>query len=131
MPSSLYLLLPPVLASIRLLSPTLKTIPLRPTYRSSGGFAVADGCLSLLPMKSNYKLLVGTLKSKLNPKASQVAAFDEFQKAAFMIGESMRSFAHRLQLLLDHAYVTEDKMINAALLLRRFIPGLPKSIADI
>ncbi|KRZ52531.1 Gypsy retrotransposon integrase-like protein 1 [Trichinella nativa] len=103
MPSSLYLLLPPVLASIRLLSPTLKTIPLRPTYRSSGGFAIADSCLSLLPMKSNYKLLVDTLKSKLNPKASQVAAFDEFQKAAFMIGESMRSFAHRLQLLLDHA----------------------------
>ncbi|KRX20019.1 hypothetical protein T07_6481 [Trichinella nelsoni] len=41
--------------------------------------------------------------SELNPKASQVAAFDEFQRAAFMIGESMRSFAHRLQLLLDHA----------------------------
>ncbi|KRY18970.1 hypothetical protein T12_14297, partial [Trichinella patagoniensis] len=85
---------------------------------------------TFLKVKSNYKLLVGTLKSKLNQKASQVAAFDEFQKAAFMIGESMRSLAHRLQLLLDHACVTEDKMINTALLLRRFIPGLPRIIAD-
>ncbi|KRY31190.1 Indoleamine 2,3-dioxygenase 1 [Trichinella spiralis] len=54
----------------------------------------------------------------------QVAAFDEFQRAAFMIGESMRSFANRLQLLLDHACVTEEKMTNTTVLLRRFIPAL-------
>ncbi|KRX39965.1 hypothetical protein T05_1265 [Trichinella murrelli] len=78
-------------------------------------------------VKSNYKLLIGALKSKLNPKASQVAAFDEFQKATLMTGESMRSFAHRLELLLDRACVTEDKMTNTTLLLRRFISGLPKN----
>ncbi|KRZ66220.1 hypothetical protein T10_10161 [Trichinella papuae] len=78
-------------------------------------------------VKSNYKLLVDTLKSKLNPKASQVAAFDEFQRATLMTGESMRSFSHRLQLLLDRACVTEDKTIKTTLLLRRFISGLPKN----
>ncbi|KRX74757.1 hypothetical protein T06_1809 [Trichinella sp. T6] len=81
----------------------------------------------LLHFESNYKLLVGTLKSKRNPKTFQVAAFHEFQRATLMAGESMRSFAHRLQLLLDRACVTEDKMTNTTLLLRRFTSGLPKN----
>ncbi|KRY09006.1 hypothetical protein T12_11203 [Trichinella patagoniensis] len=78
-------------------------------------------------VKSNYKLLVGTLKSKRNLKTFQVATFHEFQRVTLMAGESMRSFAHRLQLLLDRACVTEDKMTNTTLLLRRFISGLPKN----
>ncbi|KRX63792.1 hypothetical protein T09_2664 [Trichinella sp. T9] len=78
-------------------------------------------------VNSNYKLLVGTLKPKRNLKTSQVAAFDEFQRVTLMTGESMRSFAHRLQLLLDRACVTEDKMTNTTLLLLRFISGLPKN----
>ncbi|KRY51982.1 hypothetical protein T03_15069 [Trichinella britovi] len=81
----------------------------------------------LLHFESNYKLLVGTLKSKRNPKTFQVAAFHEFQRVTLMAGESMRSFAQRLQLLLDRACVTEDKMTNTTLLLRRFISGFPKN----
>ncbi|KRZ83158.1 hypothetical protein T08_12492 [Trichinella sp. T8] len=81
----------------------------------------------LLYFESNYKLLVGTLKSKRNPNTFQVAAFHEFQRVTLMAGESMRSFAQRLQLLLDRACVTEDKMTNTTLLLRRFISGFPKN----
>ncbi|KRZ65634.1 hypothetical protein T10_13647 [Trichinella papuae] len=75
-------------------------------------------------VKSNYKLLVGTLKSNLNPKASLFAAFDEFQRATLMTGER---FAQRLQLLMNRACVTEDKMTKTTLLLHRFISGSPKN----
>ncbi|KRZ02957.1 Retrovirus-related Pol polyprotein from transposon gypsy [Trichinella zimbabwensis] len=75
-------------------------------------------------VKSNYKLLVGTLKSNLNPKASLVAAFDEFQRATLMTGER---FAQRLQLLLDRSCVTEDKMTKTTLLLHRFISAVDRA----
>ncbi|KRZ54044.1 Retrovirus-related Pol polyprotein from transposon [Trichinella nativa] len=105
-------------------SDTIKAKKL-PTFLKGDALIIFLDCPAAV--KSNYKLLIGALKSKLNPKASQVAAFDEFQKATLMTGESMRSFAHRLQLLLDRACVTEDKMTNTTLLLRRFISGLPKN----
>ncbi|KRX13754.1 hypothetical protein T07_10855 [Trichinella nelsoni] len=105
-------------------SDTIKAKKL-PTFLKGDALIIFLDCPTAV--KSNYKLLIGTLKSKLNPKASQVAAFDEFQRATLMTGECMRSFAHRLQLLLDRACVTEDKMTNTTLLLRRFISGLPKN----
>ncbi|KRZ01554.1 Protein NYNRIN [Trichinella zimbabwensis] len=106
------------------LSDTIKAKKL-PTFLKGDALIIFLDCPAAV--KSNYKLLVDTLKSKLNPKASQVAAFDEFQRATLMTGESMRSFSHRLQLLLDRACVTEDKTIKTTLLLRRFISGLPKN----
>ncbi|KRX53122.1 hypothetical protein T06_100, partial [Trichinella sp. T6] len=68
-----------------------------PTFLKGDVLIIFLDCPAAL--KSNeYKLLIGTLKSKLNLKASQVAASDEFQRVILMTGESMRSLATEFEL---------------------------------
>ncbi|KRZ53204.1 hypothetical protein T02_8662 [Trichinella nativa] len=65
-------------------SDTIKAKKL-PTFLKGDALIIFLDCPAAV--KSNYKLLIGALKSKLNPKASQVAAFDEFQRATLMTGK--------------------------------------------